>query len=202
MLPGVSGRYGWRPIEPDWQQIKSLWMEYWDRSRPVLLEKSPPNLIHAEAIQKVFDPSYFVCLVRNPYAQSESLIRRTGYTPREAAEFALECLRLQKQNLESLDHAYLIRYEDLTEDPALIAGHIRHWIPQVGNLNLKGEFGYSGIDEIRNTNAEKIARFHHTQLSTLTETFKRNATLLRHFRYSLIDVVKPVPTKRLITRTR
>lgn len=108
MLPGVSGRYGWRPIEPDWQHIKSLWMEYWDRSRPVLLEKSPPNLIHAEAIQEAFNPSYFVCLVRNPYAQCESLIRRTGYTPREAAEFALACLRLQKQNLESLDHAYLI----------------------------------------------------------------------------------------------
>ena len=50
-------------------------------------------------IKEVFNPIMFICMVRNPYAQAEGIIRRNKATPEYAAKFALKCLKYQKQNL-------------------------------------------------------------------------------------------------------
>ena len=67
----------WDPNKKiDWLKIKSIWNNYWDRSKDILLEKSPPNICRAENINDVFNNSKYICLIRNPYAQIQSNIRR------------------------------------------------------------------------------------------------------------------------------
>ena len=66
----------WNPNKKiDWLVIKSIWNKYWDRSKDILLEKSPPNICRAENINDVFNNSKYICLIRNPYAQIQSNIR-------------------------------------------------------------------------------------------------------------------------------
>jgi hypothetical protein len=194
-LPELKGRYPhrWNALrEHDWHYIKNVWMRYWDSSKPVLIEKSPPNLKYAEEIERVFQPSYFLCLVRDPYAHCEGLMRRTGYTAERAAEFALECLSLQKQNLESLENTHLVRYEDLTERTEETIAAIEEWLPQLGKLRVSGTFSSynsTGTDlPITNLNANKIAKIAAGDLVTINRVFIREEKLLAYFDY----VVSPV----------
>ena len=62
-------------LKYDWEFIKKEWLKHWDISKPILLEKSPPNLIRAFDIQSCFQPCYFICMIRNPYAFCEGFIR-------------------------------------------------------------------------------------------------------------------------------
>lgn len=34
-----------KTLDFDWSYIKNEWMKYWDLNCPILLEKSPPNII-------------------------------------------------------------------------------------------------------------------------------------------------------------
>ena len=51
-------------VDFDWQFINAEWRKYWDVSNPVLVEKSPPNIIRAKSIESAFIPSYFIILIR------------------------------------------------------------------------------------------------------------------------------------------
>ena len=101
----------------DWLKIKSIWNNYWDRSKDILLEKSPPNICRAENINDVFNNSKYICLIRNPYAQIQSNIRRYNTDISDATEKYISYLKYQKNNLEKLSDTLLISYEELADNP-------------------------------------------------------------------------------------
>ena len=74
-------------------------MRYWDLSKPILLDKSVPNIIRTDEISKAFNRVYYICMVRNPYAQVESIMRRNYQDARSAAEFTIRCLNYQYKNM-------------------------------------------------------------------------------------------------------
>ena len=68
-------------------------MKYWDQTKPILLEKSTTNIIRVQSIKKTFQNSYFICIVRNPYAQVEGIMRRNNASAEYAANFSIKCLK-------------------------------------------------------------------------------------------------------------
>lgn len=52
------------------EQIFDEWAEHWDLSKPILAEKSPPNLIRMRFLQALFPKTRFVMIVRHPIAVS------------------------------------------------------------------------------------------------------------------------------------
>ncbi len=67
----------WEPTrEMPWEFIKAKYLEKWNHSSKIILEKSPPNLIRAKSIQKVFPGCKFIVMNRNPYAQCSSKFSR------------------------------------------------------------------------------------------------------------------------------
>jgi hypothetical protein len=107
---------------PDPIRIKKEWAMRLDTSKPVLLEKSPPNTPRTRWLQKHFDNAYFIALVRNAYAVAEGIARkgdpkhlRGGWSVEDGA---LQWHRSNELLLEDepyLRHMCWIRYEDLTE---------------------------------------------------------------------------------------
>jgi len=94
-LPELESLMREKPWDPahtlPWPEIKRVWESYWNMDRPVLLEKSPPNLIRTQDILAHFHPVKFVVMVRNPYAQSEGLMRRNNWPVKRAANFSMMC---------------------------------------------------------------------------------------------------------------
>jgi hypothetical protein len=190
-LPEIRGHYPSPPWTEDfihdWDYIRDVWMKYWDQTKPVLVEKSPPNLIRAASIEQHFSPAFFLCLVRDPYAHAESFIRRKGKTPTDAANFVIYCMRHQKDNVESLKRSMLIRYEDLTSSPRNAADRLLEWLPDLGTLDIDRSFdSYDYRDApLTNLNEGKISKLNKSALSELNSVFGQHPSLLQYFGYPM-----------------
>jgi hypothetical protein len=172
----------------DWTFIKSQWLKYWDVTKPVLLEKSPPNIVRASEIVSHFSPVSFICMVRDPYAVCESMIRR-GYDAAEAAAFAVRCLRFQKDNIEKLANLLFFTYEELTEDPENIKERLGAFLPALSDIDMRRGFrahNFSGAAmPIRNLNEEKEKNLSQAQRGTISAIFQQNLDILAYFNYCI-----------------
>lgn len=178
-------------LDIDWAYISKIWHRYWDVTKPVLLEKSPSNLVRALDIQKNFQGVYFICLVRDPYSLVEGFLRRSIIykTPSEAAAFVVECFRFQKSNVEALENKLLLRYEDIVENREITRDRLIEFIPDIHPIFVDGEFKAhnirGGVSKIHNFNLEKVRRLEQSQLNEINKVFCKYAELIRYFGYNI-----------------
>ena len=182
----------WNPKkEINWQYIHFIWNRYWDKSKSIFLEKSPPNICRAKEIENEFINAKFICLLRNPYAQVEGKMRRYGTNAQEAAELSIQYLKYQKENIEQLKNTLLISYEDLAENTHHIKQAIITFLPELSDINTELKFNAHNLRAeknmaITNLNSEKIAKIKKEDLLIINNVFKKEEELLNYFNYQTI----------------
>lgn len=196
-LPGASEilfkQNRWNPdLEVNWDLVKEIFYKNWDFDKPVLFEKSPPHLIRALQIEKVFSPSYFLIGIRNPYAHIEGLIRRNNSSPTAGAEFWLKCAKFQIINLKHLKNTCYFRYEDLTDDTEKTIEKIRSFIPEIRHLNKDKTFIAHNITNkpikgIVNLNNQKISLLKQKVIDEISRTLRKEKEVVDYFNYEIID---------------
>jgi hypothetical protein len=174
-----------------WPDIKNVWESYWDKSKPVLLEKSPPNLIRTREIQQHFQPVRFIVMVRNPYAQAEGLMRRNHWTASRAANFSMMCLRKQRENAQSLDDTLVMTYESLVEDPANACANMADFLPALSDMDPTASFEVHAIDgtlhrPITDLNSIKIAALDASDIATMNAIFLQHQDTINAWGYDLM----------------
>jgi Sulfotransferase family len=193
-LPEVQAEMRERPWDETrvlpWGRIKSVWDGYWNHDKPILLEKSPPNLIRTDAILAHFDPVRFLLMVRDPYAHCEGLMRRNGWDAARAAQFSVRCLRQQARNAATLPDALAFTYEALADDPQAIARRIEAFLPALGMLKAADSFHADSIDgfvdrRIVNLNERKIEQLSPQVLDEIDGVLSQHVDVLRHWGYAL-----------------
>lgn len=172
----------------EWSFIRRQWLKYWDVTKPVLLEKSPPNIVRAVELAHHFAPANFIVMVRDPYAVCESMIRR-GQGDTEAAVFIVRCLRFQKENIEKLDNLLFFTYEELADSAEKVKEKLIAWMPMLADIDIRGTFKAHNFKNapmpVRNMNSEKVANLSKTQREELNRVFKQNEDILAYFNYHL-----------------
>ena len=182
----------WDPeLKINWPSVKQVWQRHWDLRKPILLEKSPPNILRPGQIMEHFEPVYFFAMWRNPYAHCESQIRRNGNSPRQAAGFAIRCLKIQRRNIEQLGNLLPISYEELTAGPERFARQAIEFLPDLNKLKTTGCFkihNKSGEDlAIQNLNEEKIDALSYPERQEINGVFRDNRDTLDYFEYRVVD---------------
>ncbi|MFT4519934.1 MAG: hypothetical protein ACI9JM_002334 [Halioglobus sp.] len=175
-----------------WPQIKSVWESYWDHSKPVLLEKSPPNLIRTQEIVQHFPGARFLITVRNPYAHAEGLMRRNNWKVKRAANFSCMCLRNQLRNSQELENTLVLTYESLVADPAAASLKIAGFIPELSDMDHQASFEVHSVDgtvnrPITDLNAKKIASLEPETIAGLNETFALHQETIEAWGYEVIN---------------
>lgn len=124
------------------EKLFDEWSKHWDLSKPILAEKSPPNLVRARFLQALFPRTRFVMILRHPIAVSfatqkwtDFLVYLTRMTlgrgiPLKIRSY-LPTLRLPvwllikhwiichkkfREDSERLENLMVLKYEDLTEN--------------------------------------------------------------------------------------
>jgi hypothetical protein len=127
---GRPGRFGFAPemhltessplvSDESAQALFAEWSPHWDLSRPLLLEKSPPNLIKTRFLQALFPGSAFVVLIRHPIPVSIPTAKWRGTRRYDRMfEHWLRCHALFQADREHLDRVHVLTYEQLVRDPA------------------------------------------------------------------------------------
>ena len=108
------------------------WGYHWDLSRPVLLEKTPTNMMTSRLLQALLAPAAsFVFVTRHPLAVSLAH-RRTGCCDElplgELSAHWLVSHRVLASDLRHLAAARALRYEDLVQAPGACVGEITRWL--------------------------------------------------------------------------
>ncbi len=183
----------WNPgVEFPWKEIKEVWNKYWNQDKPLLVEKSPPHIIHTAAIVEHFSPVYFLLMVRNPYAHCEGLIRRSNMKARDAAIFTVRCLRRQAENAEKLNSILCFTYEELVENPESISRRIQSFIPKMGELKHTQSFKVPSIDGnlergIVDLNTKKIQNLSVNHLKQINSVLRENADVMNYWGYEYYE---------------
>jgi len=196
----------WDETKPlNWGRIREAWEPYWDNSKPLHLEKSPPNMIRAAAIEEAFDPAHFIVMMREPYAHIEGLARR-GHVPpmglpksaprleriARAAELWLEFAATQRKTISERRHVTWFTYEGLTQEAPRIATQLKSFLPELGNLDIEARFGVHAVSgttarELQDMNAPKRALLQAADFEIISDILRPQEDLLKFFGYRLRD---------------
>jgi hypothetical protein len=195
-LPEVKDVMRADPWNPDhqlpWEEIKDIWLRYWDLDKPLLLEKSPANMIRTHDIVKYFSPLYSIIMVRDPYAQCEGLMRHYGWEVKKSARFTLNNLKKQIDNVNDLLRCLSLTYEDLVDNTKNICDKIERFIPEIGVLDYHREFKIHSIDGIvergiTNLNDKKIKNLSRKDILAINEILKEDLSTLNYWNYDIIE---------------
>jgi hypothetical protein len=93
------------------------WKTYWDLGKPVLLEKSPSNLIRTRFLQELFPNSYFVIVIRHPIAVAYATQKWSNTSLAELIEHWLVCHETFEQDRRYIRRLLVLKYEDFVERP-------------------------------------------------------------------------------------
>lgn len=100
------------------QLLLEQWSKYWDMTRQVLVEKSPPNLIKTRFLQALFPDARFVIIVRHPVVTtlaSRKWRSQDSFGITMSNWFAAH--RIVAADAPHLRDLHIVRYEDLMRDP-------------------------------------------------------------------------------------
>lgn len=158
---------------PAWRALHDWAFYYRSQTGRVLLEKSPPDTIRSRWLQRWFQPSQFLVLVRNPYAVCEGIRRRTGQPIEAAALHWSTANEILFDDLGSLDRHLCVCYEDLCANPVDMLRRISEFLElkirfdpeSLGRLEVHNIHGQPSA--IQNFNEETIARLSADDIRTI-----------------------------------
>jgi hypothetical protein len=132
------------------ERLLAAWTPYWDMSKPVLVEKSPPNLVMTRFLQALFPEAYHVVVVRHPVVVSLSTKKWTRTTSLHGLMrhwfAAHDTFRADAPQVKRL---LVVNYESLTARPEETLGQIS------GFLELGSPIPADGIRPDRSTAYER-----------------------------------------------
>lgn len=178
-------------IHLPWKKIKKIWRKHWNLSKPILLDKSIPNIMRLNQLKEAFFPALFICIIRNPYALCEGIMRRTGKSAKFAAEFTIKCFTYQIHNINNHKEILFFTYEDLCDNQEKIIKHIKDYINDLEDIDINQKFKAHNFKtkkamKITNLNNEKINKLQTKDLEAINKVFIKNVSTLNFFNYQII----------------
>lgn len=181
-------------------QLFQQWARHWDLDRPVLLEKSPPNLLRARFLQAMFPSSTFVMVMRHPVAVSYATWtrRRRNTRLRNVLEHWVVAHERFAADVPYLARLIVVPFERFVSDPET-------WVRSV--LDLVGLEGVPKLPHIRtDTNlpyfdAWQRERARRLRGVPLRRTAARLEGRAHAFGYSLDDLTMASPHLALTPET-
>lgn len=128
------------------KKLNAEWARYWDMSKPVLIEKTPSNLLRMRLIHRLFEPSYFIIVTRHPVASALATIKWTEGNLFSLLYHWIHCYRIARADAELVDRVLWLSYEAFVANPGRELARLSQflgltpfpaWNPEVRNENAK-----------------------------------------------------------------
>ena len=160
------------------------WAPLWDLTKPVLIEKSPPNLIRTRFLQALYPNSFFIVILRHPIAVSYATQKWSGTQLHSLLRHWIVCHRIFEADRPFLRRVLTLKYEHFVSDPSGVLARI---------LRILGlPCGATSTPVHSGVNNTYLARWRDRQGKPLKRAYLTGLELMyeasvRHFGYSLND---------------
>ncbi len=167
------------------------WSKHLDLSCDYIIEKSPPNIIRTRFFQKLFPNSKFVVILRHPLAVSYATQKWAKTSISTLLEHTFLAYESLFKDLEHINSAYILRYEDFVLNP---------------QTTIDGIFGFLDLESVQIThnirqdvNEKYFAMWEKDKkniLNRLLKNIPKNLELVANkYGYSINDyeTLQPAP---------
>ena len=165
----------WDPNYPlNMSKVGELYHKYWDSSKPIKCDKTPPTICRAKMFEDYFSQLgevYFITQIRNPFY--------VGYSAETWDKYA----EFQKWNIENLKNVIHVTYEDLCSNTDETVSRILEKYPFLESFNLDDviqPWGGERGGKIKNSNTQL------RDVESKINYFTNNNYLLKYFDYNII----------------
>jgi len=161
------------------------WFPFFDLSKRVLLEKSPPNIIWTRFLQSVFPNSWFGIIVRHPVAVSLATEKWCPTGPISLIEHWLVAHETFEKDRAHLKRVMTVKYETLISQPPATLATIYEFLgldPYPTTFQATSEHNEKYFEKWR-----MMAQDPQSS-ATVRECIDRYETRVRAFGYSLQDL--------------
>lgn len=111
------------------ERMAKAWEPYWDLGKPVLVEKSPPNLLRTRFLQACFPDARFVVVVRHPVPVALSTHKWSVLNTLERqVRHWVAAHETFREDEPELDRVHVLKYEDLVADPDEAAAGVHEFL--------------------------------------------------------------------------
>ena len=173
------------------RRIKKQWSRY-ARAANVVVEKSIANTARLAFFETHFAPAYFIYLLRNGYAVAEGIRRRAkpkDWGNTRLTRYPIELCAQQwvvsdeyfQRDRAALTHVLELKYEDLTQAPAVELQRIAEFLslPAFPSDVTERTWNIHRLSApIRNMNADALGRLSQDDVETIERVAR--ATLSMH----------------------
>lgn len=157
--------------------------------KPVIVEKTPANVLRMDFLNKHFPEAYFIGLVRNGYAVTEGIKRKSGHSVERAARHWGQVGEILKENGQKVDNYLEVRYEDLADNLTACATKLADFlgldadaISDVQNVRFSLDtVAGNQRQSIKNFNQESIGRLSKEEIDSI---FKHAGPMLEYYEYT------------------
>jgi Sulfotransferase family len=164
------------------RRLMEEWGGLWDQTKPVLLEKSPPNLVRGRFLQALFPGARLVMVLRHPLAVSYATQKWSQTSLRALVRHWLAAHETFAADLPRLEHVHVVRFEDFVADPGATLGELYAF--------LELEPVPPGIEIRPDANEAYFARWRQKPALSrrlLTRAYEKRVAA---FGYSLVDLAR------------
>ena len=193
-------------------RVRARWLARLNRtakgSPRLVIEKSPPNMIRIDQLRRVLAPmtTHTVILARDPYAVCEGWHRRYGKDDLARTSMPRMADVHDEQGYFRMLGEYwahragflvgqipqaicVIRYEDLTADPAAIVTELSATIPLLADAVPTAQVDVKdyGSQKIRNMNESQIAALSDEQVAAISDGLRPHIDVVERLGYALRD---------------
>lgn len=110
------------------RKLYDAWSRYWDTSKPILIEKSPPNLVRMRFLQALYPHSKFIAVLRHPLAIAYATAKWSRMPIPVLLEHNLRVYEQFRREMPYLNALYVFRYEDFVKTPQAHISELWEWI--------------------------------------------------------------------------
>ncbi len=156
------------------------WGPFWNLDKPVLIEKSPLNLIRSGALKAVFPNARFLFIIRHPIAVSLATQKWSGTSICELIAHWVLAHRILLRDLAGMEaDVFVMRYEDLVQ-------HRRQYLQAICKFIRVSDF--ESDFELADKNAqyfEEWTQLHNASQRHLREFFSSELKFAASFGYQI-----------------
>ena len=98
-------------------KLASEWGRHWDQKKPVLIEKTPSNLLRMRLLQEFFERSYFIVVTRHPIATSLATMKWTEGNLFSLLQHWVHCYRIAREDTPHIERVLWVSYEGFVAEP-------------------------------------------------------------------------------------
>lgn len=105
------------------------WSNYWDCSKPALIEKSPPNILRTRFLQSLFPGSRFVIVVRHPAICALATRKWVDDAhPWSLIKHWIRAHEVFEDDATYIDNLLVVHYEELVRGPDSVCERLYRFI--------------------------------------------------------------------------